>query len=329
MIGCQADPTLERKIIDGFPFPLGVYPIEEMQPKAGYSLQFEASDGDENDGEWEEWPDRYCFDAVVPSNRVVSLTRSLVSLLPGRVYPILDVLGNDAFREIDPYISYELIGLDRLIDATLRFKDFFFEDGMVGFGAMCEEPFFYFFVDEHKIVTIRAEPALKERVERLLHCFDLEQMDEPAGADAAAHEHRAVLLAPATKPNLLSFEEIVERLKEDWSLLLNIDPDSNVDADGRELGETPWRLIIRCEWDEQPHRYAEVLLQGSCLRVAEELAFDTCEELAKSEKTEWSDAVIITADRLRPDQLATAKKRIGKTKKLKLGPAILAAHWLP
>jgi hypothetical protein len=314
--------------VEGFSFPLGVYPIEEMTPKAGYSLQFEPADGDDQDGEWEEWPDRYCFDAVITSERVSRLVRNLLALMPTRVYPILDVLGNDAYREIDPYISYDLIGTDRIMESVRRFHDFFYEDGMVGFGAMSEDPFFYFFVDEHKIVTIRAEPQLKERVDRLLHSFDLEQLEDPAGADAAAHEHRGVLHSPTDRPSLLSFEEILERLKDDWRLLLNIDPDTNLDQDGQDLGVTAWRCVVRCEWEEVPTRYAEVVMEAPSLRSAEELALDACEILAGTELPELSDEVIVAVDRLTSEAFASSKKRIGKPKKAKLPVGVAAAQWM-
>ena len=75
------------------------------------------------------------------------------------MFPILDVLGHDAFREIDPYVAYELVALDSFMDSVRRYEDFLYEDGLCGFGAMSEEPFFYVFVDEHKIVTVRAEPG--------------------------------------------------------------------------------------------------------------------------------------------------------------------------
>src|SRR5262245_40912673 len=104
MVTCQADPSISRAELEGFKFPLGAYPVEPMKPKAGYSLHFEPADGGDEDADWEEWPDRYLFDIVISSDRVDSLCRMLFSLLPGRVYPILDVLGHDAFREIDPYI---------------------------------------------------------------------------------------------------------------------------------------------------------------------------------------------------------------------------------
>ncbi len=306
---CKADDSIERVVVNEFRFPLGVYPVEEMEPKAGYAMFFEPADGsDEGPGdgeaEWEEWPDRYVFDAVVPSDRVEPLCRALFSLFKGRVYPILDVLGHDAFREIDPYISYELLGVDRFLDAVRRFRDFFFEDGLCGFGAMSEEPFFYVFVDEHKIVTVRADPAMKERIEKVLHAFDLEQVEEPAGADSAAHEHRGVLVTPDKRPDLLSFDEIVERLRDEWRLALNINPRTNVDEEGNDLGVTLWRCEVRC-WaeDGKPQRYAEVFLTASHLEEAEDGATGAVESLDSGRKEPWEEIAVIVSDRLRPEQL--------------------------
>lgn len=244
---CRLDNSIERKIIGTFQFPLGVYPIENLEPKAGYVMEFEPADVDEGGGDKEEWPDRYMFDIVISAQRLEPLCRRLLSLLPGRIYPIVDLLGRDAYREVDPYISYELLGVDRMMDAMRRFRPFFFEDGLCGFGATCDEPFIYFFVDEHKIVTVRVEPNLKETVEKILESFDLEQVTDPAGADSAAHEHRSVLLMPPDEPQVLGPDEIVEFLRDEWRMLLNIDPETNVDEEGRELGVTPWRCIVRCD----------------------------------------------------------------------------------
>jgi len=276
---CKADPSIERKIVGDFQFPLGVYPVEDLTPVPGYTLDFEPADGGEDGGsgggdgrgarseledldpdgseerstgggggdgnEWEEWPDRYVFDAVLSAERVPSLVRAILHLMPLKVYPILDVLGHDAFREVDPYVSYELIGTDRVHEAIRQVPDFFFEDGLCGFGCMSEEPFMYFFVDEHKIITLRAEASVRERIERLLQSFDLTQTDAAAGADAAAHEHRGVLHTSPSELNLMDFDEIVERLREDWRLVLNIDPESNLDDEGKDLGVTAWWCRIR------------------------------------------------------------------------------------
>lgn len=302
---CVVDSSIQRIVADGFSFPLGVYPVEEMTPVAGYSVDFEPADGDEHDGDWEEWPDRYVFDIVISADRVEALCRSLFALLSARVYPILDVLGHDAYREIDPYISYELIGQDRFTDAVRRYRGFLFEDGLVGFGAMSDGPFYYVFVDEHKIVTVRAQTSLKEKVEKILAAFDLEPMPQPAGADAAAHEHRSVIVAPQDRPDLLTPDEIIDRLKDEWRLSLNIDAEGNLDDEENDLGITCWRCLVLCSGPEpDAGRYAEVLLTAGSLRAAEDLALEGADSLLPETLEEWSEQSVIAADRVTPSEYA-------------------------
>ena len=325
---CRADSTIQRISAGSFAFPLGVYPIEPLKPQPGYTVDFEPADqGDGSGPDFEEWPDRYVFDAVLSADRVAGLVRALLQMMPSRVYPILDVLGHDAFREIDPYVSYELMGADRLFDAMRQFRDFFFEDGLCGFGAMCEEPFLYVFVDEHKIVTIRAEATIKERVERVLAAFDLSQREDPAGADAAAHEHRGVLQSPETDPELMSFDEIVEYLREEWRLVLNIDPESNTDDQGHELGTTAWWCRVRVDiptTSPSPaestltqadsaaasptpppftSRYAEIVLAADCLREAEDTALGAAARLTGQSAADIPDPFLVFADRINGEQL--------------------------
>jgi len=301
---CRADESIARVEIEGFAFPLGVYPVEPMEPRVGYTVDFEPADGDD-EGDWEEWPDRYVYDIVVPANRVEALWRQLLRLVPARVYPILDYMGHDAFREIDPYISYELVGIERVIDAVRRYHDFFFEEGMVGFGIACDDPFVYLFVDEHKIVTVRVTSDQRDGVEALLEAFGVPQVEEPAGADAAAHEHRAVLLAPPDAPNLLSGEEVVERVRDDWRLVLNVDPEANVDDDGNDLGVTGWRCLVRVATESHPgDRYAEVVLTAGCLLDAEDASTGAAMALVEEDPGDWVDALVVVADRLTEGDLA-------------------------
>lgn len=375
MARCRIDKKLERVEIEGFAFPLGVYPIEPMKPRPGYTVTFEPADGespggtggfggigggsagstrggadddspddeggladaadggDGGDGEagdWEEWPDRYVFDVLVPAPRVEALCRTLFAMLPGRVFPIVDMLGQDEYREVDPYVAYDLVGLEQFLDGVRRFNGFFYEDGLVGFGVMCEEPFIYIFVDEHKIVTIRVETALREKVESVLAAFDLQEIDEIAGADAATHEHRGVLDAPDDRPDLLNAEEIVEYLRDKWRLVLNIDPETNVNEEGEPVGITGWRCLVRHDWEiplneaeaakaaaqakRRPEigRYAEVFLTAGCHREAEDLALAEFKSLlSPSLRKIWEQdeespdvPVLVAADRLRPEHFA-------------------------
>ncbi len=332
MARCIADQSIQRKTVDGFTFPLGVYPVEAMTPRQGYTAEFEPADTEEDDADWESWPDRYVYDIVVPATRLGALWDQLFALMPGRVFPILDFIGHDAYREVDPYMAYEPVGKERVTDAIRRFRDFFFEDGMVGFGVVSDEPFLYLFVDEHKILTARVEPDLKPQIEGVLKAFDLEQTDEPAGADAAAHEHRGVLLAPPDRPELLTAEEVVEELRDRWRLLLNIDPETNLDEDGEELGHTPWRCLIRCASEKLPdERYAEVLCVADRLRRAEELAMDAGAELL-GDAGEWTDLIVVAADRLTPESLAEALAASGSRNRLPRkrlnAETVLSSRWL-
>lgn len=308
----MADPAIERKIVDGFQFPLGTYPTETSAPAAAYTVQFEAADGSDpaaftgaNFGEdLEEWPDRYVFDILVSHERLRALCRALFAFLPGRFFPILDILGHDAYREIDPYIAYELVGCEKFFDALRFFDPFLFEDGLVGFGAMSVDPFYYVFIDEHKVVTLRVTPEMKEKAEKLLAAFDLRPVEELASVDSVSHEHRGVVVAPDEHPEMLTPDEIIERFRDNWMLQLNIDPATNLDADGNELGMTPWQCIARCtpSEDEKQESYAEVLLTAPNLADAEEIAAEAV--MPKDTKTpEWDEVEVIRADRLTPDQL--------------------------
>ena len=326
---CKADPSIERVSRDGVAFPLGVYPVEQLSPLPGYALLFEKADGEEP-GDWEEWPDRYVFDIVISSERMPALFRTLAGLLPPRLYPILDVLGHDAYREIDPYISNRLLGLDALLESVNRFADYFFEDGLCGFGAMCDDPFVYLFVDEHKILTVRCEPDLKPKVEAALKAFDLAERPDATGADQAAHEHRSVLVTPEQDPQMMAGEEIVENLLDDWQLVLNVDTERNIDSRGRELGVTPWRCFVRLDPDpasvpsETPTgdrplpKYAEVWLTAGSYRQAAELASDSILSVCDSENT--LPPLVIAADRMLADDfLEELGERIGAPRRRDLG----------
>ncbi len=313
---CLIDPSIERKSIAGFQFPLGVYPVEPMSPAIGYTSEFEPEDNADDMGDWEAWPDQFVYDIVLPADRVEALWQQLFAMMPGRVFPIIDYIGHDAYREIDPFMAYEPIGKEKVINALRQYRPFFFEDGMVGFGAVSEDPFFYIFVDEHKIVTVRVEPEFRKRIERLLEAFEIPEIDEPAGADAAAHEHRSILVTTPDRPDLINGDEILERMRDAWRLVLNVDPDTNVDDEGEELGITPWRCLARFTTDQSPHdQYAQLILTADCLRRAEDLTQDTVIKKSNPDG-DWFDVVVISANRMSKERADEVIKNTPKSKPL-------------
>ncbi len=305
------DHTIERRETSGFAFPLGVYPVEPLAPVSGFVSEFEAADSGDTFGfqgdmaeDWEEWPDRFMFDVAITSTRLRSLARLLFTLLPGRVYPILDIIGTDAYREIDPFIAYELVGIERFYDALRMYGDWLFEDGLVGFGAMSVDPFIYIFIDEHKLVTIRSQLDIKERIERMLAAFELSEVAEIRGPDAAEHEHRSVLYTPIDEPEYLSGEDILHRLRYSWRLQLNIDASVNVDDSGKDLGVTAWRCLTRCLKDEDgPDIYADLLLTADCLDTAETLVTEAIVAQAPDGE-HWLEIEVLASERVTPERFA-------------------------
>jgi hypothetical protein len=366
MARSRIDTSLQRTVHAGFSFPLGVYPTEEFTPTQGYSARFEPADGDEDEGGWEEWPDRYSFEVCITCERLESLCRSLFALMPGRVYPILDVLGVDAYREVDPYIAYDLVGFDRFYDAVRRHRGWFFEDGLVGFGAMSLEPFVYVFIDEHKVLTIRVQPDLKDRVEKILQAFDLGAAPEVKCVDSVVHEHRSVLECPPDRPDLLSSEEIVEELMDEWRLRLNVERERNLDDEGAELGVTGWRCLVRMLPDDDgPPEYAEMILTASSLDEAERLSIgEAAAEMdagdgtlsgevrpapadgawragkldvdspmvREADEDSWPELALIAADRVTRDELDQLLEETGVPKDRAARAAsdrrVLAVRWL-
>lgn len=331
MARLQIDPALERVEEGGFAFPLGLRPLSPLEAKSGYVQEFEPADGSEpfltgpETADWEEWPDRFMFDVLMPGPRVSSFVRLALALLPPRVYPILDVLGNDAYREIDPYIAYDLVGLDRFVEGIRDFGPWLFEDGLCGFGAFSIEPFVYLFVDEHKLVTLRVQLDLKEKVERLLAAFELTMHEELRSIDSVEHEHRTVLLAPTDDASLLSGQDILDRLRSLWLLQLNIAGDTNLDDEGRELGTTGWECLVRCiPEDQSDDRFAQVILTADSLDEAELLAAEGVQTQAPDGG--WREVDPYSCNRLLPSEIGEIVGR--DASELLRSNTVHAMHWL-
>lgn len=306
---CETDKSIERKVFGSFNMPLGVYPIGEISPAEGFTSSFERADGgadtEETDGEWAEWPDRYVYEVTLSAERIPAFLRQVLLMMPGRAYGIFDYLGQDAYREVDSYLGTSLVGLDRILDGLFEFAPFLLEDGFCGFGAVSEEPYFYVFLDEHKMVTIRTPEENRSRVESLISAFGLTNSDSfETWWDGAEHEHRSVLYAPVNDTNYYVESEILEELRDHWSLELNIDPDSNTDDDGNALGFTCWRCIVREESERTS--YIEVFLVSDSLSGAQLLAIDGSAGLRGESKTDEPSYTVISADRMKAEDFASA-----------------------
>ncbi len=306
---CASDPNLSRvSAANGFQFPLGCVPAEPLEPREGYHVEFESSQ--------EEWPDCYMFDAVVSAEKLEPLVRDLLRLAPASVVPILDVRGDDAYREMDPYLGLEEIDKEDFLAMLRPARAFLLDDGHCGFGALSEEPLFYLYVDDHKMVTVRVSLADAAEVEELLQAHGIPSEAEPLGVDSVEHDHLDTLWTDDNRSDLLDFYGVLDLLRYEWNLELNIDPETNVDDDGRRLGMTAWRVLLLLEqaatgprWrgvasapaSGDGSRYAEVLLAADSLGAVDEMVSEVARQLPGYRLLE-----LVTADRIRPDELAEA-----------------------
>lgn len=108
-----------------------------------------------------------------------------------------------------------------------------------------------------------------------------------------------------------------------------MDPESNVDDDGRELGITHWRVLARAEYDQDPLvRYVEVLLRAANLREAEELGREASDALFDAEGREPALAAFVEIDRIGPEAFASLLAEFGGSEaQVPPGAGVVASRW--
>jgi hypothetical protein len=307
----QLRNDLERVVISGFALPLGIAPAPgRMKPPIqGYTVSYVPGEDDE--------PDTYSFHIVVSHERLAPVLHRAFELLPEEVFGIVEIGSRDAYRSTDTFIGEQAIGIEEFREVWDRYEPFLLEDGSIAAGANSEEPFVEVFLDQWKGLSIHAPLAMREDVASLLQEFGLEEVpqtwpttddgpDEFAGDDEEnPSQVRPVLdLKDEYSPDI---DELLLNLRHEWRLSLNVDPDSNVDEAGRNLGSTLWHAVAIVERNsaneqEQPGAYASVWATANSLSEMERLIATALERFP-----DWSFVEIYTIDRVaydeRPDDL--------------------------
>ena len=232
---------LERAVIDGFALPLGIQPINLPSPTQGYTLEFH--EGEEGE------PDTFSFHIVSSHDRMVGLVREALGLLPEQVTPIMEVGSRDAYRSVDVFMGREPIAFESFLEIWEGFEPVIMEAASIGVGANSEEPFVEVFLDSWKGLLIHVAVDNKETVERMLRRHSLREVEEtwPDSLDEVlsppSHVRDVLAIEDDQSPDL---DEILLQVRECWGLELDVDPDTNVDEAGRELGSTLWHSIAVC-----------------------------------------------------------------------------------
>jgi len=297
---------LKRSVVHGYALPLGIEAGELEPPCQGYTLAFWEGEEDQ--------PDTYAFQVVVSHEKLLPIIHRAFDLLPANVIPIVEIGSRDAYRQVDVYMGTEAIPKREFLRVWRRYEPIILEDASIGIGASSDEPFIEVFVDAWKGLAICVPLELRERIEAMLHEFGLEEVPEtwPSGPEYEAlpgTSMRDVLeLLDDQSPDI---DELLLQLRDLWQLELDVDPETNVDDAGRQLGLTLWHAVVLADSaDHDPDRgaYLSIWADASSLSEMESLIM-----AALDERPQWSFNSFYSVDRVaydeRPDELAPLPPR--------------------
>ena len=301
---------LRRAVIDGFALPLGLVPGDVAAPTQGYTVEY--APGEEDD------PDSYAFHIVVSHERLTPILDRVFARLPRRVFPIVEIGSRDAYRSVDVYMAQEPIAREQFMRGWRRYGSILVEDGSIGVGANSEEPFLEVFLDQWKGLWMHVPLAARSRLEAMLESFGLREvpetwpeMDEQRSL-RALRLRNVLTLKDEFSPDL---DELLLQLRYDWDLGLNVDPETNIDEGGRELGPTLWHATVVVESVDDPDTgaYASIWATAASLAEMEELIHD-----ALARYPAWRFTDLYTVDRVaydeRPEELTALPPRQRQSK---------------
>lgn len=302
---------LERSVVRGYALPLGIEASEIEPPVEGYTLAYTPGEEDE--------PDTYAFHIVVSHEKLRPLIHKAFDLLPDDVLPIVEIGSRDAYRSVDVYIADEPVARRDFVEIWNMYEDIVLEDGSIGVGANSDEPFVEVFVDSWKGLAIHVPLEMRDQVEAVLHAAGLEEAPEtwPSDPDRdpvpGTNVREVLELVDEQSPDI---DELLLQLREAWGLELNVDPATNVDEAGRNLGLTLWHAVVVADSaDGDPERgaYLSVWLTAGSLAEVERLVDD-----AMTEQASWTLNSVYSVDRVaydeRPDELADLPPRSRQSK---------------
>ncbi len=236
---------LERVVVDGYAFPLGVARLDAPPPLPGYLVDYVPSEGAE--------PDTYAFQvAIEPRGAPGSRCRwSSSRLLPGRG----GAGGGDRVGgrvSVDRRVSWRGSRSSSTTSCgpgTTSSRSCW-RRSRSGSAPPRRSRILEVFLDAWKTITIHCQTDLREDVEadarddtawaQVSRIWLEDAFDE---IDPPYRMREILVMEDEHSPDL---DELLLQLRADWGLQLDVDPSSNVDDGGRELGYT--RSGTRSRW---------------------------------------------------------------------------------
>ena len=291
---------LQRAVLDGFAFPLGIVPGGIQPPTQGYTIAYNTPRDDESD--------TYTFHVVVSHERIAPILHRAFELLPEQVLGIVEISSRDAYRAVDVYVGQEPVAVRDFLRTWRRFETVLLEDAALGAGANSEDPFIEVFLDQWKGLSIIAPLPLRDQVEAMLDRFDLEEVPQTWADDdeqaVSTSQVRSVI--QHDDDDALDLDDLLLELRYDWRLELDVDLHTNVDDAGRNLGFTLWRAVVGVDDAAgDPSRGADIVLWATADSLDQ---LDELIDEALNSRPQWRLAEIFAVDRVafdeRPDELA-------------------------
>ncbi len=295
---------LRRERAGQFGYPLGVVPPDAEEPHQGWTKTLD--DGPDAGGTTAS------YHVLVSSDRLKPLIDAAFGLLPTRVAAIVELGSCDAYRRVDVFMSAEPISLEAFRDIWEHYEPFLLEDATMAIGANAESPVIEVFLEQDKVLHLHVPDGMTSEVERMFKRFDLNEVE--CHWDRQLPENDVLEIRPVLASGegfTESIDDLLLDLKLAWDLVLNIDPDRNVDDGGRELGLTLWHALVVIESRDPPlERTASASIWATARSLSEMQAIV---EDALAVYADWSIVADYAVDRVaydeRPDDLATLPPR--------------------
>ena len=254
-------------------------------------------------------PEVQSYTIVVSHEFVRPLLMELMRSLPRQVAGILELGSRDAYREVDVFLGPPIpAGLFR--GTWDLFEPIFLEDASFGVGFHCPDPYLEIFLDPDKRILVHVDQSAADWVEGILARFDVEYRREEDLQSVRPVADLAIRPILQPMPGLMSdTDHLLMELRAAWDLALDEDPDSNLDARGRDIGYTMWRgLVFVDQEDPAGRRYGNAHVWGvaTCRRNMQKLI-----ERHISNDHEWEYRELLNLDRValddRPAELDDVK----------------------
>jgi len=297
---------LKRSVVGSYALPLGIEAVDLDPPTQGYTVKFTTGEEDE--------PDGYSFHAVLSHERMRSLVRDAFELLPEEIVPIIEIGSRDAYRSVDVYLADEPLPRERFLEVWEAIEPIVLEDASIGIGANSEEPWIEVFLDSWKGLTIHVDVERRDEVERLLRRHGLQEVAETwpeveeSDLEPSTRSREVLELIDDQSPDI---DELLLSLRDMWGMELNIDPETNIDEGGRELGMTLWQALVladAADGNEDRGAYISIWAAASSINEMEMFV-----DLVMEDQEEWVFNSIYSIDRVaydeRPDALASLPPR--------------------